>query len=341
MAYYRWMRVLEAARPWMSWGPDPLPKARTARYLTVAVLGSLLVHLLVGTALLLTGWLGNPVIAQRGELFVETSTDRPSEPAPEGDPGRPVTPSVAARARPRAVPAQPVRPEPPAARVAPPVPRAAAPSPGTARSAEPRQPLAPPPAPPPPPPAEEPAYEGRNARAPVPPRIAKAEPAREAAPSTAPPGRESREAMVTPPAPTFAPGATQGSSGGGGFVNSQGGVVGQPVPLDTPDPDYREYMQRVRQRIYANWRYPQGAHRQDLYARLVIEFHIGRDGQLLKADIIESSGEMVLDASAMSAVKLAERYPPLPEAMRRDVLPIIAIFSYKVHAAQSSTFQLQ
>jgi TonB family protein len=142
---------------------------------------------------------------------------------------------------------------------------------------------------------------------------------------------------------TFSPSAgALGLPGGGGgsFRGSQGGVVGQPVPLDTPDPNYREYMQRVRQRIYAKWNYPREAQNRELAGRLVIEFHIGKDGQLLSLELVSSSGELVLDSSALEAVKMAERYPPLPEAMQRDVLPVVAIFSYRIRTTQSSTFQL-
>jgi TonB family protein len=142
---------------------------------------------------------------------------------------------------------------------------------------------------------------------------------------------------------TFSPSAgALGLPGGGGgnFRGSQGGVVGQPVPLDTPDPNYREYMQRVRQRIYAKWSYPREAQHRELAGRLVIEFHIGKDGQLLSLELVSSSGELVLDSSALDAVKMAERYPPLPEAMQRDVLPVVAIFSYRIRTTQSSTFQL-
>jgi protein TonB len=142
--------------------------------------------------------------------------------------------------------------------------------------------------------------------------------------------------------PTFSPptGALGQPGGGGGFRGSQGGVVGQAVPLDTPDPDYREYMQRLRQRIYAKWDYPREAQNRELAGRLVIEFHIGKDGQLLSLELIASSGEAVLDASAINAVKLGEQYPPLPDAMRRDVLPVVAIFTYRIRTTQSSVFQL-
>jgi len=127
---------------------------------------------------------------------------------------------------------------------------------------------------------------------------------------------------------------------GGGFQGSQGGVVGQAVPLDTPDPNYREYMQRVRQRIYAKWSYPHEAQSRELNGKLAIEFHVGKDGQLLSLELIASSGEAILDASALNAIKMAEYYPPLPEAMRRDVLPIVAIFTYRIRTTQSSVFQL-
>ena len=51
-------------------------------------------------------------------------------------------------------------------------------------------------------------------------------------------------------------------------------------------------------------------------------------------------GELVLDNSALDAVKMAERYPALPDAMRRDVLPVVAIFTYSIRTTQSSVFQL-
>ena len=183
--------------------------------------------------------------------------------------------------------------------------------------------------------AAEPAYEGRNAQAPSPPQPVRAQaepPLQQSAPS---PASEPRVASVSRSPSSL------GHPGGGGFRGSQGGVVGQAVPLDTPDPNYREYMQWVRQRIYAKWTYPREAQNRELYGRLVIEFHIGKDGQLLSLELVSSSGEPVLDSSALNAVKLAERYPPLPDAMQRDVLPVVAIFSYRIRTTQSSTFQLQ
>jgi TonB family protein len=327
------MEMLETARPLAAWGQRFLPEDRASRYLAIAVLCSLLVHALVGMSILFTGWLSSPVIAERGDLlFVDTTPEKPKDGFAPDTPPRPVTPA------PRSIASPPARSESPAreARSAPAAPRVAEATPP--RLSEPRE--APRAVAPPPAQAEEPAYEGRNAQ---PPSFAQSI----KAPSEPPPQQSSPslagDMRVASVPQTFSPrtGALGlPGGGGGGFLGSQGGVVGQAVPLDTPDPNYREYMQRVRQRIYAKWNYPREAKDRDLAGRLVIEFHIGKDGQLLSLELVSSSGESILDSSALNAVKMAERYPPLPEAMQRDVLPVVAIFSYRIRTTQSSTFQL-
>src|SRR5499426_126785 len=154
------MRIFEAARPVWAWGSDLLPEDRPSRYLVGAVMGSLLLHLLVVVAVLFTGWLHNPVIANRGDLlFVEPTPAKTDEPAPADRPDPP--------ARPDRVKPQPTPVAPPVAtsRTAPQAPRAAAVTPPAPRAPEPRTAQAPPtPATSAPPPArEELPYEGRNA----------------------------------------------------------------------------------------------------------------------------------------------------------------------------------
>jgi len=330
------VRVIETAQPLWARGLALLPEDRPSRYLAGAVAGSLFLHLLVVAALLLTGWLHSPLIADRGDLlFVEPTPARSDEPAPAAPPAPPAAPE-----RVKAPPTLAAPPIAPVRAAVPPAPRAAAVAPPTPRAPEPR--AAPPSSPaasPPPPGAEEPAYEGHNAKEPPPARTARPQPETEATPRAPAAGGETSLASVPRPAPTFGS-PIKGGGSGGYYQGSQGGVVGQPVPLDTPDPNYRDYMQKVRQRIYSNWRFPNEPNPREISGRLVIEFHIGKDGQLLKAEIVEPSGEHLLDISAMSAVRQSDRYPPLPDAMRRDVLPVIAIFTIKTRTSQSSTFQL-
>ena len=94
-------------------------------------------------------------------------------------------------------------------------------------------------------------------------------------------------------------------------------------------------MEKVRQRIYANWGYPYDAQRQGMQGKLVIEFHIAKDGHLQFIELRETSGEEILDSFALTAVKLAALYPPLPDAMKRDVLPVVGIFVYTMRGPLS------
>ena len=77
------------------------------------------------------------------------------------------------------------------------------------------------------------------------------------------------------PAPTPQPGASGGPGlgrprldlpaamlrrpPGGGTQGGRGGVEGEPVPLDTPDPRYKEYFDLIREKIRKNWGYPRDA----------------------------------------------------------------------------------
>jgi len=94
-------------------------------------------------------------------------------------------------------------------------------------------------------------------------------------------------------------------------------------------------MEKVKRKIYANWGYPFEAQQRGLQGKLVIEFHIAKDGDLQFVELRDTSGETILDAFAMNAVRLAAKYDPLPDAMRRDVLPVVAIFVYTLRGPMS------
>ena len=110
--------------------------------------------------------------------------------------------------------------------------------------------------------------------------------------------------------------------------------AGEPVDLDTLDPIYSAYMKKVKQRIYSKWGYPYEAQAKGLQGKVVIEFHIARDGSLQFVGIKQSSGEEILDRFATIAVKLGQRYPPLPDALGRDVLPIVGSFVYTLRSPE-------
>jgi len=328
----------------------PLPEDPSQRLFAIAVVCSILLHILLLGLFVGLNSMSLPLVAKRGEpLIVDIAPEKPEEKAPLGNPARPPSPPPSEPA-PRAAPAPPPTP---------PAPPKAAPAP---RPEPPRQvakALPPPPSPPakaPEPPKPAPLPEPQPAPQQAPPRET---PPPAAAPQPQPQPAEAakpQEAAPSGASSAGSPSANQQTAlakpseprpsifrypGGGGLHGGRGGSAGEPIPLDTPDPNYREYMEKVKQRIYAKWGYPYEAQTRGLQGKLVVEFHIAKDGHLQFIEMKASSGEDILDNFALTAVKLAQMYPPLPDAMQREVLPIVAIFVYTLRGPLSVLQSLQ
>jgi len=286
-----------------------LPKDRAQRTLALAIVTSVLFHLLlIVPFVVIPGFLQPAQFSKRGEpLLVDIAPERPEEKAPLGNPSRPVTP--------------------PEVRERPPAPAAKPPAPARAVEA----PRAPAPRPTPPTPAP-------------PQAVAKAEPGpdpmvkttepRPASPESQP--APSQQASAPPSAPQVAvarpldamrrqPGGGGGLTGGG-----RGGVEGEPIPLDTPEPKYQDYFNKIRERIKANWIYPRQAGDRGIEGELLIEFHIAKDGRVSYIELRHSSGAAILDDAALTAVKLAQPFPPVPDEIAKQTLAINGQFKYQI-----------
>jgi len=313
--------------------------------LAVAVGISLGLHLLVLAVALLVRAPSNSPTMKRGEpLFVELpQAEQPAER------GAPAAPSSA----PKAAPTPPVPPTPPAppAVKAQPQPRVAAtpppPSPREARAAQPRAPeqtaAAPrstaPETPAPdgqvPPAAAKPAEPMVNEPAPAP------EPPREASP----PQPQPRVAAV-PPQPPQPPMIDSkaalrrgGPGGAGGAGEGWAGIEGEPIPLDSRDPKFNDYLDRIRRMIKEKWGYPcikdpSTGHCDYKSARLVIVFGILKDGRVPMLEVAQQSGYDVYDDYAVNAIKLASPFPPVPASLMATAksgsagVKIVAAFQY-------------
>jgi protein TonB len=293
----------------LRWIRTRLPRDRAKRTLILAIVTSALFHLLFFLPFItIPGFLQSPTYVKRGEpLLVDIAPERPEEKAPRGNPSQPVSP-----------PESRAQPSPPAAKA--PAPRA------------PEAPRAPAPRPTPP----------------AAPRVARSEPpAPEAMVKTTEPSRpapETQPSQATPsesaPAPSQSPQVAvarpptsiwrQPGGGGGMQGGGRGGVEGQPIPLDTPEPKFQDYFNKVRERIKANWVYPRQAGERNIEGELVIEFHIAKDGRLEFIELRDSSGTRILDEAALTAVKLAQPFPPVPDDIAKRTLAINGQFRYQI-----------
>jgi protein TonB len=100
------------------------------------------------------------------------------------------------------------------------------------------------------------------------------------------------------------------------------------VSLDTKDPVYLSYFNRIKQAIEQNWEYPELALRYGLQGRLSLEFSIGANGQLEQLRIIRSSGSQLLDDEALRAIRSAAPFPPIPSWIKGGPVNISASMEY-------------
>ncbi|HUF42314.1 MAG TPA: energy transducer TonB [Verrucomicrobiae bacterium] len=101
-----------------------------------------------------------------------------------------------------------------------------------------------------------------------------------------------------------------------------------PISLNTRDPVYVSYFDKIKQSIELQWEYPEVALRYGLQGRLSLEFAIATDGQLERLRILRSSGSQVLDDEAVRAIKAAAPFPPIPPWIKANPLSISASMEY-------------
>src|SRR5882724_6102398 len=142
------------------------------------------------------------------------------------------------------------------------------------------------------------------------------------------PAQNPRVASVPPQPPPAAGMFRRG--GGGGLKGGRGGIEGEAIPLDTPEPKFQDYFNQIRERIKSKWIYPYEASSRGIEGELQIEFGIAKSGELQFIEKRASSGIELLDDYARRAVQLASPFPPVPDAISKGGLPIHGIFRYQL-----------
>jgi TonB family protein len=140
-------------------------------------------------------------------------------------------------------------------------------------------------------------------------------------PAAAPGAMAAAEADA-PVATVALPSALVGGGNGGGIAAGRGSVptapggagAGEGAGVDMADPDFSEYFRLIERRVRAAWKFPDtlGGTTQTVK----IGFALGPEGSLREARVVSSSSGTLND-SALSAMKRAAPFPPLPEKFRR------------------------
>jgi TonB family protein len=105
-----------------------------------------------------------------------------------------------------------------------------------------------------------------------------------------------------------------------------GGGTSGTVSLETSNPLYRPYFDRIRDDIARSWKPPAGKGGAAAAGRLIVLFTLDRDGALLDISVETSSGDREKDFAATRAVKSSAPYGAFPPEISDDRLAVRARF---------------
>ncbi len=96
---------------------------------------------------------------------------------------------------------------------------------------------------------------------------------------------------------------------------------------------YAAYMDAWRQKVerIGNLNYPDEAKRRRLSGHLTLSVELKANGKVNKIEILESSGQQVLDDGAIRIVKMAAPFSEFPPEMRKetDILRIVRVWQFQ------------
>lgn len=101
--------------------------------------------------------------------------------------------------------------------------------------------------------------------------------------------------------------------------------------LNTKEYKYWSYLEKVKRKVEAVWRYPEIAKERGISGRLKIAFTIGKDGKIDNKVLLQSSGYSFLDDAAMKALKDASPLAPFPKEWDIEKINIDGTFIYEIN----------
>ena len=318
------------------------------------VAASILLHVLVVLAVLWGARLpmSDAWRVRKGDALI-VELPRPEESPAPGSPDVPRSlpgPSPAPAAAPPRPTAPPAPPAPPVAKPQPPAPPAPQRVVSTPRPPEPAKPA---PAPPqserpsqraPEAPAESSADKAPASEPSSTASMPKVERVPPGAPAGAPAAPSNPQVASVPPGGGGPPGLDMRSAlrrGAGGRGEGHGGILGDPIALDTPDPRFQDFLMQVKRQIEQKLTYPcikdsgtRVCEPKD--TEVIVHFGILKNGRLQYVDLWIPSPWRDYDETSMTAIRLAQPFPPVPAAIMASLppgstgMPIAGRFTYRV-----------
>jgi protein TonB len=103
--------------------------------------------------------------------------------------------------------------------------------------------------------------------------------------------------------------------------------------FDVKEMRYLAYLRRLKERIESIWLYPSDAASKGIYGDLIIKFTIKKNGKLGAVEIVRTSGYKNLDDAALSALRDAEPFWPLPDEWGMEAYTIEGHFVYTIYGS--------
>lgn len=311
---------------------------------------SVVLHALLVAVVFMGAWpAGKTWSIKRGDsLFVELP--QPAERAAPGDPAQKPGPPVTAQARPAVKPVPPAPPTPasPRAPAPPPAPRKAEPRKAEPSKAEPSKaessgrptPRSQDPAPSPAPTSEAVTRAAKSASEEAPRAPSPAAAAAESAGAKPAPQVASAPPSTAPPV-DIRTATGRGGGAGGKDGAGRGGISGDPIALESTDPSFSDYLERLKRQIQAKMVYPcvkdPTTHVCEWKeTELILVFGVLKTGQLQFIEVVRPGHYPIYDDFSVRAVQLASPFPPIPAGMMATRpagatgVPILAQFRYTI-----------
>ena len=88
----------------------------------------------------------------------------------------------------------------------------------------------------------------------------------------------------------------------------------------------RYWIERVEQ--VGNENYPEEARRRQMYGAIRLAVSLERNGNVVGVEILQSSGQRVLDQAAIRIVRLAAPFTPFPATITADRIEVIRTWNF-------------